>query len=164
MRRKENSFLRLLFYGSGKGGENRNLILLFFYFFFPLTWEGKEEEKEWNKVEKGKEKTLFETNKVWCFFYILSSSPSGSEGKDFCPGEKCEFASKYLGHSHSNLTVISEVLYGAFSAFSRQFLIPFSTILTIPQRKCCQKCCQVLSALFWLFYVNNIKCLWCFLL
>mgnify|MGYP007111714912 CR=1 FL=1 len=28
MRRKENSFLRLLFYGSGKGGENRNLNLL----------------------------------------------------------------------------------------------------------------------------------------
>ena len=27
MRRKENSFLRLLFYGSGKGGENRNLNL-----------------------------------------------------------------------------------------------------------------------------------------
>ena len=94
MRRKENSFLRLRFCDGRNGGENRNLILLFFYFFFPLTWEGKEEEKEWNKVEKGKEKTLFETNKVWYFYYIFSSFPSGEKGKDFCPGEKGEFASK----------------------------------------------------------------------
>ena len=86
MRRKENSFLRLLFYGSGKGGENRNLILLFFYFFFSFDLRGKGRGKRVKQGRKGKRKDLVRNEQGLMFLlYFFLLLRAGAREKIFAP-------------------------------------------------------------------------------
>ena len=97
MRRKENSFLRLLFYGSGKGGENRNLNLIlregifanirsFCVLYIPVNFD---ETRSKFKKKKG---PCFVKNKVqlktifYCFFCWVRKKIFASKAETLgCP-------------------------------------------------------------------------------